>query len=86
MDIRNRSGNANRAQALAELGVHVRGAINSVLTKVEIWETIVQGAVYCGVSAGVEVFEVLEEVLDIMAEKGEFTRQLGSRSLDGSTQ
>lgn len=86
MGVHNRSRNANRTPALAELEVHVRGAINIGLTKVEMRETILQGTVYCGVSAGVEVFKVLEEVLDEMAEKGEFTRQPGSRSLDISPQ
>ena len=43
----------NRA---TELGVHVRGALNNGCTEVEIRETLLQAAIYCGAPAGLEAF------------------------------
>jgi len=48
----------------AELGVHVRGAVNNGATKVEIRETILQVAIYCGMPAGIEGHKVAKRVLD----------------------
>ncbi|KAH7386667.1 carboxymuconolactone decarboxylase [Phaeosphaeria sp. MPI-PUGE-AT-0046c] len=59
-----------------EVGVHVRGAINNGLTEVEIRESILQAAVYCGVPAGLEATKVATAVIDDMIAKGEHTRQL----------
>jgi 4-carboxymuconolactone decarboxylase len=59
-----------------EVGVHVRGAINNGLTEVEIRESILQSAVYCGVPAGLEAMKVATAVIDDMVAKGEHVRQL----------
>ena len=54
----------------AELGVHVRGAVNNGASEVEIRETILQAACYCGMPAGIEVFKVAERVINQMNEEG----------------
>ncbi|KAK1765127.1 4-carboxymuconolactone decarboxylase [Phialemonium atrogriseum] len=53
-----------------ELAAHVRGAINNGASEVEIRETILQAAIYCGMPAGIEGFKIAEKViLGIKAEK-----------------
>ncbi|PSK40241.1 carboxymuconolactone decarboxylase-like protein 2 [Elsinoe australis] len=47
-----------------ELGVHTRGALNNGASEVEIRETILQAACYCGMPAGVEGFKVTEKVIN----------------------
>ena len=47
-----------------ELGVHVRGAVNNGASQVEIRETILQAACYCGMPAGIEGFKVAERVIN----------------------
>ncbi len=47
-----------------ELGVHVRGALQTGCTVEEIQEALLQAAAYCGVPAGLEAFRVAERVLD----------------------
>jgi len=49
-----------------ELKLHVRGAINSGLTKDEIREVFLQAAIYCGVPAGIDSFRVAREVFKEM--------------------
>jgi 4-carboxymuconolactone decarboxylase len=46
-----------------ELAAHVRGAINNGASEVEIRETILQAAIYCGMPAGIEGFKIAEKVL-----------------------
>lgn len=46
-----------------ELGVHVRGAVNNGASEIEIRETILQAAIYCGMPAGIEGFKVAEKVI-----------------------
>lgn len=46
-----------------ELAVHVRGAINNGASMVEIRETLLQAAIYCGIPAGMEGFKVAERVI-----------------------
>ena len=53
-----------------ELGVHVRGAVNNGATEVEIRETLLQAAIYCGMPAGMEGFKVAERVIKEMKEEG----------------
>jgi 4-carboxymuconolactone decarboxylase len=53
-----------------ELGVHVRGAINNGATEVEIRETLLQAAIYCGMPAGIEGFKVAEKVITDMKKEG----------------
>ncbi|KAF2225060.1 protocatechuate 3,4-dioxygenase, P3,4O [Elsinoe ampelina] len=47
-----------------ELGVHTRGALSNGASEVEIRETILQAACYCGMPAGVEGFKVTERVIN----------------------
>lgn len=51
----------NREQ---ELAVHVRGALNNGASEVEIRETLLQAAVYCGAPAGMSGFRVAERVVN----------------------
>ncbi|KAJ7703224.1 4-carboxymuconolactone decarboxylase [Mycena rosella] len=52
-----------------ELAGHVRGAIGNGATELEIRETLLQAAVYCGIPTGMTSFRVAEEALAKM--KGE---------------
>ncbi|OCK80546.1 4-carboxymuconolactone decarboxylase family protein [Lepidopterella palustris CBS 459.81] len=55
-----------------ELGVHVRGAVNNGASEIEIRETLLQAAIYCGMPAGIEGFKVAERVIEEMKkERGE---------------
>jgi 4-carboxymuconolactone decarboxylase len=54
-----------------ELAVHTRGALNNGCTEVEICETLLQAAGYCGFPAGVEAFKIAEKVIiEWKAEQG----------------
>lgn len=53
-----------------ELGLHVRGAVNNGCTAVEIQETLLQAATYCGIPAGMEAFRVASAVLEEMRKEG----------------
>jgi 4-carboxymuconolactone decarboxylase len=44
-----------------ELRVHIRGALNNGLTKVEIREALLQTAIYCGVPAAVDAFRTARD-------------------------
>ncbi|RMZ89283.1 hypothetical protein DV736_g3487, partial [Chaetothyriales sp. CBS 134916] len=58
-----------------ELGVHVRGAVNNGASEVEIRETIMQSAIYCGFPAGLEGIRVAEAVLNkVKSEHGECSK------------
>jgi 4-carboxymuconolactone decarboxylase len=46
-----------------ELDVHIRGAITNGATEVEIRETLLQAAVYCGVPAAMEAFRRADAIL-----------------------
>lgn len=46
-----------------ELAVHVRGALNNGASEVEIRETLLQAAGYCGFPAGMQGFKIAEKVL-----------------------
>lgn len=48
---------------MTELAVHVRGAVNNGATEIEIRETLIQVAGYCGLPAGLEGVRVAEGVL-----------------------
>lgn len=63
---------------MAELAVHVKGAINNGATEVEIRETLIQVAVYCGMPAALEGTRVAEGVLKSM--RGEGKSHTGSSS------
>jgi 4-carboxymuconolactone decarboxylase len=45
-----------------ELRLHIRGAINNGLTKVEIREVFMQAAIYCGLPAALDSFRIAKEV------------------------
>lgn len=46
-----------------ELGVHIGDALNNGASEVEIRETLLQAAIYCGMPAGMEAFRVAEWAL-----------------------
>jgi 4-carboxymuconolactone decarboxylase len=48
---------------LAELELHLRGALRNGLTREEIVEVLLQSAVYCGVPAANSAFAVAKRVL-----------------------
>jgi 4-carboxymuconolactone decarboxylase len=52
---------------LAELELHLRGALRNGLTRAEIVEVLMQSAIYCGVPAANSAFQVAKRVL---AEEG----------------
>jgi 4-carboxymuconolactone decarboxylase len=45
-----------------ELKLHIRGALNTGVTRDELREVFLQVAVYCGVPAAVEAFRIAREV------------------------
>ena len=47
---------------MPELAVHIRGAVNNGCSRVEIQETLLQTAIYCGVPAANHAFQIAEEV------------------------
>lgn len=49
-----------------ELKLHIRGAINNGLTKVELQEIFLQVGVYCGIPAAIESFRLAREVFKEM--------------------
>lgn len=53
-----------------ELGAHIRGAVNNGVTKAEIQEVLLQGAIYAGVPAALESFRIAEEVLTSLEAEG----------------
>lgn len=52
-----------------ELAAHVRGAVNNGASEVEIRETLLQAAIYCGMPAGIEGFKIAEKVIRTMNEE-----------------
>ena len=48
---------------VAEIKLHVRGAINNGVTVDEIKETLLHATVYCGIPAGHDAFKAANEVL-----------------------
>lgn len=48
---------------LAELELHLRGALRNGLTRAEIVEVLLQSAIYCGVPAANSAFAVARRVL-----------------------
>jgi 4-carboxymuconolactone decarboxylase len=46
-----------------ELALHLRGALNNGVTKHELFEVLLQSAVYCGVPAANTAFRVAAEVV-----------------------
>ena len=55
---------------MTELAVHVRGAVNNGASEVEIRETLMQVAAYCGLPAGLEGVRVAEGVLKTIRGEG----------------
>jgi 4-carboxymuconolactone decarboxylase len=49
-----------------ELAMHIRGALRNGLTREEIGEVFLQGAIYCGVPAANRAFAIFR---DVMAEE-----------------
>ncbi|KAI1612230.1 4-carboxymuconolactone decarboxylase [Exophiala viscosa] len=54
---------------MTELAVHVRGAVNNGVTELEIRETLMQVAAYCGLPAGLEGVRVAQKVLESIREE-----------------
>ncbi|KAJ9635313.1 hypothetical protein H2204_005874 [Knufia peltigerae] len=54
---------------MTELGVHIRGAVNNGATELEIRETLMQVAAYCGLPAGLEGVRVAEAILKSIREE-----------------
>lgn len=52
-----------------ELATHVKGAMTNGATEVEIRETLLQAAIYCGMPAGLEGFRVAERVINAVKEE-----------------
>lgn len=52
-----------------ELATHVKGALTNGATEVEIRETLLQAAIYCGMPAGLEGFRVAERVINAVKEE-----------------
>ncbi|RVX68315.1 hypothetical protein B0A52_07318 [Exophiala mesophila] len=53
---------------MAELAVHIKGAVNNGATEEEIREVLIQVAVYCGMPAALEGTRVAETVLKSIRE------------------
>jgi len=53
-----------------ELRLHIRGAVNSGITRDEIVEVVLQAAIYCGVPAALDAMKAVREVLDEMGNAG----------------
>ncbi|KAJ8472899.1 hypothetical protein ONZ45_g16495 [Pleurotus djamor] len=58
----------------AELGAHIRGAVNNGATEVEIREVLLQTAVYCGIPTGMVSFRVAEAALNKLKEEGKLPK------------
>ncbi|KAF5348734.1 hypothetical protein D9758_006812 [Tetrapyrgos nigripes] len=54
----------------AELAAHVRGAVNNGATEIEIRETLLHAAVYCGIPTGMESFRIAEAALKKLKAEG----------------
>jgi 4-carboxymuconolactone decarboxylase len=54
-----------------ELAVHVKGAVTNGASEVEIRETLMQVALYCGMPAGLEGVRVAERVLNTIKHENE---------------
>lgn len=52
-----------------ELATHVKGALTNGASEVEIRETLLQAAIYCGMPAGLEGFRVAERVIKAVKEE-----------------
>ncbi|KAJ2901600.1 hypothetical protein MKZ38_001620 [Zalerion maritima] len=52
-----------------ELAAHVRGAINNGASEIEIRETLLQAAIYCGMPAGIEGFKIAEKTIRAVEEE-----------------
>ncbi len=52
-----------------ELKLHLRGALNNGLSKLEIREILLHASVYCGMPAGVDAFRQAREVFDVLEQE-----------------
>ncbi|KAK6199101.1 hypothetical protein LQW54_010083 [Pestalotiopsis sp. IQ-011] len=57
-----------------ELTAHVRGALNNGASEVEIRETLLQAAIYCGMPAGIEGIKIAERVIEAVNKEKEQTK------------
>jgi len=54
----------------AELAGHVRGAVNNGASELEIRETLLHAAVYCGLPTGLESFRIAEAAINKLKAEG----------------
>ncbi|KAF9010709.1 CMD-domain-containing protein [Cyathus striatus] len=54
----------------AELSGHIRGAINNGATELEVRETLLQTATYCGIPTGMWSFRVADATIRKLKEEG----------------
>ncbi|KIK67477.1 hypothetical protein GYMLUDRAFT_257352 [Collybiopsis luxurians FD-317 M1] len=54
----------------AELAGHIRGAVINGASEIEIRETLLHTAVYCGIPTGMECFRVADEAVTKLKEEG----------------
>ncbi|KAF8149551.1 CMD-domain-containing protein [Crassisporium funariophilum] len=54
----------------AELAGHIRGAVNNGASEVEIRETLLQTATYCGIPTGMVSFRVGDATIEKLKEEG----------------
>jgi 4-carboxymuconolactone decarboxylase len=52
---------------MAEVKMHVRGALRNGVTAEEIKEVLIQATIYCGIPAGLDAFKAAHEVLKAVA-------------------
>ncbi|PFH53731.1 hypothetical protein AMATHDRAFT_962 [Amanita thiersii Skay4041] len=60
--------------ALIDAYLMIRGAVNNGATEVEIIETLLQAATYCGIPTGMESFRVAEAVIAQLKDEGKLPK------------
>jgi len=57
-----------------ELAGHIRGAVNNGASEIEIRETLLQTAVYCGAPTGMASFRVADATIQQLKEEGKLPK------------
>ncbi|TFK44196.1 CMD-domain-containing protein [Crucibulum laeve] len=58
----------------AELTGHIRGAVNNGASEIEIRETLLQAATYCGIPTGMLSFRVADKAIQQLKEEGKLPK------------
>ncbi|KAF8510201.1 CMD-domain-containing protein [Hysterangium stoloniferum] len=66
--------NITLTDLLRKLAGHIRGAVNNGVTEIEIRETLLQTAVYCGVPTGMASFRVGDETIQKLKDEGKLPK------------